>query len=867
MPPTVMPVAFDHHREALGIGESRPRISWKTSGAPGWTQTAYQVEIARNGETTLSSRIASEESVLVPWPAAPLRSGEEVSVRVRVWGPPEAGAAAGDEEPSDWSEPATVEAGLLEPEDWIATAITPAWDEDPESDRRPPLLRREFSVHSPIAKARLYVTAHGLFEVEVNGTRVGTDILSPGWTVYGERLRYYTYDVTELVHEGANAVGSWLADGWYRGRIGFHDGYRNLYGDKVALLAQLHITHADGSVSVVGTDTSWKAGFGPIGFTGLYEGESHDARQLPAGWSRPGFDDDGWSPVTTVQRDPATLVAPDGPPVRCTEEVRPVRVFTSPAGKTLVDFGQNLVGRLRITVQGKPGDQVTLRHAEVLQDGELFTRPLRRAISTDTYTIAGTEPETWEPRFTIHGFRYAEIDGWTGGDLSENMVARVYHTDMERTGWFDSSNPDLNRLHENVRWSMRGNFVDIPTDCPQRDERLGWTGDIQVFAPTASFLYDCSGMLTSWLKDVAVEQLPDGTIPWYVPVIPGGDEWTPIRPGAVWGDVAVLTPWTIYQRFGDTQVLRDQYDSAKAWVDLMDAKAGGSHLWNTGFQLGDWLDPTAPPHDPTAAKTDPYLVATAYFAWSATHLGRIASVLGKASDELHYTELGRAVAKAFADEYVYPSGAVAGDAQTAYALAIVFDLFPSEEQKQLAGRRLAELVADGGNRIATGFAGTPVISDALTDVGALDTAYDLLLEKECPSWLYAVEQGGTTIWERWDAMQPDGTVNPGNMTSFNHYALGAVADWMHRVVAGMSPLEPGYRRILFRPRPGGQLTHASARHETPYGTASISWTLDTGGLNVQVEVPTGCTARVELPGRAPFEVGSGAFSYAVETVA
>lgn len=866
MRPTVMPATFDHHREALGIGENRPRISWKTAGPPGWTQTAYQLETTRNGETVLSSPIASGESILVPWPGDPLRSGEEAVIRVRVWGSSDL-ETAGAGDPSEWSAPATVEAGLLESGDWTASAITPAWDEDPESDRRPPLLRHEFSVQSPIAKARLYVSAHGLFEVELNGTRVGTDILSPGWTVYGERLRYYTYDVTGLVREGANAVGSWMADGWYRGRIGFHDGYRNLYGDKVALLAQLHITHLDGSVSVVGTDTSWKAGFGPIGFTGLYEGESYDARQLPTGWSEPGFDDSSWSPVTTVERDPATLVAPDGPPVRCTEEVRPVRVFTSPSGKVLVDFGQNLVGRVRITVQGKPGDTVTLRHAEVLQDGELFTRPLRRAISTDTYTIAGDGLETWEPRFTIHGFRYAEIDGWTGGDISENVMARVYHTDMERTGWFDSSNPDLNRLHENVRWSMRGNFVDIPTDCPQRDERLGWTGDIQVFAPTASFLYDCSGMLTSWLKDVAVEQLPDGTIPWYVPVIPGGDEWTPIRPGAVWGDVAVLTPWTIYQRFGDPQVLRDQYPSAKAWVDLMDTRAGSSHLWNTGFQLGDWLDPTAPPHDPTAAKTDPYLVATAYFAWSAMHLGKIASVLGNTADELHYTELGRAAAKAFADEYIYPTGAVAGDAQTAYALAIVFDLFPSKEQKHLAGRRLAELVVDGGNRIATGFAGTPVISDALTSVGELNTAYDLLLEKECPSWLYAVEQGGTTIWERWDAMQPDGTVNPGNMTSFNHYALGAVADWMHRVVAGISPLEPGYRKILFKPQPGGQLTHASARHETPYGTASISWALGTGGLNVQVNVPTGCTAHVELPGQTPFEVGSGTFSYAVEPVA
>lgn len=855
MPTTVKPVTFEHHSEALGIGRATPRLSWKTTAAPGWVQSGYQVEVSDSAGTWRSPRIKSTESILVPWPANPLKSASRASVRVRVWG-------AHDGEPSDWSTPSAVETGLLNATDWTSPAITPVWEEAPESDRRPPLLRREFSLRAPVAEARLYVTSHGLHEVEINGRRVGDDILSPGWTVYGKRLRYYTYDVTSHLKEGPNAIGSWLADGWYRGRIGFHDGYRNLYGDKVALLAQLRVTHTDGSVTVIGTDREWCAGFGPISFTGLYEGETYDARELPEGWSEPGFDDSTWQPVDTVERDPRTLVAPEGPAVRCTEELKAQKVLTSPSGKLILDFGQNLVGRLRINVEGKAGDTVILRHAEVLQDGELCTRPLRRATSVDTYTLTGAGLETWEPRFTIHGFRYAEITGWNGGDVQENIAARVYHTDMERTGWFESSNPELNRLHENVRWSMRGNFVDIPTDCPQRDERLGWTGDIQVFAPTASFLYDCSGMISSWLKDVAAEQLPDGTVPWYVPVIPGGEEWTPIRPGAVWGDVAVLTPWTLYERFNDPQILQEQYESAKAWVDLMNSLAGESHLWNTGFQLGDWLDPTAPPHDPTQAMTDPYLVATAYFAWSSLHLGKMATVLGKTADELHYTELSRKVAAAFAAEYVYPTGKVAGDAQTAYALALEFNLIPTAAQQERAATRLAELVREGGNRIGTGFAGTPVISDALSRFGQLSAAYDLLLEKECPSWLYAVEQGGTTIWERWDSMLPDGSINPGNMTSFNHYALGAVADWMHRVVAGLSALEPGYKRILFKPQPGGGLTSASARHETPYGPAAITWKLSDGVLHVDVEVPTGTTALVELPGQDPVEVGPGSHSFA-----
>ncbi|WP_091467045.1 glycoside hydrolase family 78 protein [Paenarthrobacter nitroguajacolicus] len=864
MPAIVHPATFEHlpptpGSGTLGIGLPTPRISWKTSAEPGWVQEAYQVSVTTADKQWTSERIESTESVLVPWEAAPLGSAQRAEVSVRVWG-------AGNQTPSGWSQPSAVETGLLEPVDWTATAITPSWDEDPEADRRPPLLRRGFTLDRPVASARLYVTAHGLYEVEINGVRVGDDALSPGWTVYGQRLRYYTYDVTERVTDGENAIGAFLADGWYRGRIGFKGGYANLYGDKVALLAQLHITHDDGSVTVVGTDETWKASFGPILLSSLYKGETYDARQLPTGWSRPAFDDSGWEPVTGVERVPGTLVAPEGPPVRCTGEVNPVRVWTSPEGKTLLDFGQNLVGRLRISVRGEAGSAVTLRHAEVLQDGELYTRPLRGADSTDHYILSGAGEETWEPRFTIHGFRYAEITGWVGGDIAENVTARVYHTDMERTGWFESSNPDLNRLHENVLWSMKGNFVDIPTDCPQRDERLGWTGDIQVFAPTASFLYDCSGMLSSWLKDVAAEQLPDGTVPWYVPVIPGGNYWTPIRPGAVWGDVAVLTPWTLHERFNDPGILAEQYESAKSWVDLVDRLAGESHLWNGSFQLGDWLDPTAPPEDPTQAMTDPHLVATAYFAWSARHLAKSAAVLGKSDDELRYLTLSRDVAAAFAREYIHPDGIMRSDAQTAYALAIVFDLFPDTDSKARAGSRLAELVRANGNRIGTGFAGTPVVSDALTIAGEIDAAYDLLLETECPSWLYAVGQGGTTIWERWDSMLPDGSINPGEMTSFNHYALGAVADWMHRVVAGLAPLEPGYRKILVKPQPGGGLSWASARHETPYGTASVQWRIDDGDLTAVVEIPTGSTARVELPGQDPVDVGPGRHEFAVQLV-
>jgi alpha-L-rhamnosidase len=851
----VQHLALEHHRIPLGIGEAAPRVSWQTLAPADWSQHSYELRISGQGGEQTSGRIQSAESVLMPWPFSPLESREQATIQIRTWG-------TSDGDPSGWSAPLVFEAGLLDPKDWTAKAVAPAWDEDHDVDQPPPRFRRSFNADPAIASARLYVTAHGLYEVEINGNRVGDEALAPGWTSYGQRLRYSTFDVTDLITAGDNAIGAWMAEGWYRGRIGFKGGTRNVYGQDVALLAQLEITYEDGTRKTVATDGSWKASRGPLLLASLYDGERYDARLEQAGWSNADYDDHEWSGVRIVDRDPATLHAPLGPPVRCTQEIIPQRIWTSPSGKTLLDFGQNLVGRLRLTVGGAEGETVTIRHAEVLQDEELYTRPLRLAASTDEYIIADNSPREWEPRFTMHGFRYAEISGAADSVDLDSIVARVYHTDMERTGWFESSDPLLNRLHENVLWSMRGNFVSIPTDCPQRDERLGWTGDLQVFAPTASFLYDCSGMLAGWLQDVAGEQLPDGTVPWYIPWVQAGS-WDATVPGAVWGDVAVLTPWTLYERFNDPGVLASQYDSAKAWVDLVAERAGETHLWDRGFQLGDWLDPAAPPEDPADARTDRYLVATAYYAWSARHLGRTAGVLGKTDDETYYGLLADKVKKAFAARYILDDGTMTSDAQTAYSLALVFDLIPTAVQKRRAADRLAELVAEEGNRIATGFAGTPVISDALTLGGHVDTAYDLLLERSCPSWLYAVVEGATTIWERWDSLRPDGTVNPGQMTSFNHYALGAVADWMHRTVGGLAPVSPGYRKISIRPRPGGGLTHATTRHMTPYGLAEVAWEITGNHLVVNATVPTGTSATVDLPGNEPLEVGPGAHRFTV----
>ncbi|MFD3686294.1 family 78 glycoside hydrolase catalytic domain [Nocardiopsis sp. NPDC058631] len=840
----------EHHRSALGIGESRPRLSWTMSrAAPGWQQEAYEVEVRGDGvRTWTSGRLAGAGSVLVPWPAGPLASRERRSVRVRVWG-------GGLDAPSPWSPPLEMETGLLEPGDWWAGMVGPG--DGLGEGERPVLLRSGFTLPAPPRSARLYVTAHGVFEAEVNGVRVGDEVLAPGWTTYPARLRYRTHDVTALLREGENVLGAHLADGWYRGRLGFHGGRRDIYGDRTGLLAQLEVECEDGSRVRWGSGPGWRCAPSPTLSSSLYDGERHDARLEPAGWSEPGFDDTGWTPAVPVERDPATLVAPLSPPVRRTAELEPVSVAPTASGGLLLDFGQNLVGRLRLRVAGPGGTEVTVRHAEVLEDGELCTRPLRFAEATDSYVLAGTgEVEEWEPRFTYHGFRYAEITGWPGEMGPGAVAALVLHTDMRPTGEFTCSDPLVERLHENVRWSMRGNFVDVPTDCPQRDERLGWTGDIQVFAPTAAFLYDCAGMLRSWLADLAAEQYPDGTVPFIVPTI-HAPTWTPAWPAAVWGDAAVLTPWRVYERFGDVRVLKDQYASAAAWADLVAQRLEADGTWRRDRQLGDWLDPATPPEDPFQSRTEPSLVATAYAAETLRTMAETARVLGLGPDRERYARLAGHVRDGFRAAYTGSGGRLTSDTQTAYALALCFDLLPEGTARAGAADRLAELVAEGGYRIATGFAGTPLVCDALSRHGHTAAAYRLLLQRESPSWLYPVTMGATTVWERWDSMLPDGRINPGEMTSFNHYALGAVADWLHRTVAGLAPAAPGYRSIRVAPRPGGGLERAGVSHETPYGTASVHWRRDGDRLRVSVAVPPGTSAAVDLPGLAPFEVGSG----------
>ena len=654
MPLVVSPVRFEHHRSALGIGEPRPRLSWIVESAPsGWNPASAELEL-RDPESPNERTIAlvsRPASVLVEWPFAPLRSRERREVRVRVTG--DGGVA------SPWSEWTTVEAGLLIPSDWTAKMIGASPEGEHAADRSI-LVRGGFQVEdTTVVAARLYVTAHGVAEFEVNGQRVGNEELTPGWTAYDDRLRYATFDVTDSLQAGANVIGAIAGDGWWRGRLGW-DGSSAHYGTSLGVLAQLEIKYSDGTRQVVASSPQWKIGSSPILSSDIYDGEHFDASRDDPTWARSAFDAAGWEDAVEFERDPATLVAPDGPPVRHVETLTVKNVLTSPSGKTILDFGQNLVGRIRITVTGTLGDTVTLRHAEVLEHGELATAPLRTAKATDTYVLRGGGEETWAPRFTFHGFRYAEVTGWPREFDATRVVAEVMHSDMQRTGRFESSEPLVNRLHENVLWGMRGNFLDVPTDCPQRDERLGWTGDLQVFVPTASFLYDSAGFLVSWLRDLEAEQHRLGGVPMVVPAVTPGAG----APMAGWADAATVVPWTVYQRFGDIGVLRRQFASMKSWVDQVDSLAGDNHLWTGGHQFGDWLDPLAPAGRPEAARTFPEIVATAYFARSARIVADTAGLIGEIDDAERYAQLADDIARAFHDEYVSASGRLLSDSTT-----------------------------------------------------------------------------------------------------------------------------------------------------------------------------------------------------------
>lgn len=704
---------------------------------------------------------------------------------------------------------------------------------------------------SEVTAARLFATAHGIYQATINDQPVSEAVLAPGWASYEWRLPWQEYDVTHLVSGPGKEVSiqALLGNGWYRGDFG---PWADLnYGEQLGLLAALEVDYRDGHRQVASTSTDWSARASDVTENSLYNGQRIDARLRGRG---------SVLPVESVTFDAGRLVPQAGPPVVRQEVLRPRHIWQSPSGRTLVDFGQNLVGWLRFTVRGAAGTEVVVRHAEALQDGELATAPLRDARATDRFVLSGGA-DFFEPTLTFHGFRYAEVCGWPGQLTPDSLEAVVVGSALRPTGSFECSDPRVNQLVHNSVWGQKGNFLSIPTDCPQRDERLGWTGDIAVYAPTAAFQFDVADFLDSWLLDLTEEQLhnPRGTgwVPWVVPDLmkyrPDHDaQWNQLA--AVWADAVAWVPQALWLAYGDTDRLARHYPAIAAYLQAVEKLLSPSGLWDTGFQFGDWLDPDAPPQDAQGGKADPGVVATACLYRSATFAAEAARVLGH-PDQARWAGLAERIREAFNSHYL-ENGRVRSDCATVYALGLQFELL-DQAVRPAAAARLADLVRQAGYRATTGFAGTPYVTWALADNGYVGDAYRLLLVDDCPSWLYQVSMGATTMWERWDSVLPDGTLNDPIMTSLNHYAFGAVCDWLYQGVAGIRPAEPGYRRILIQPTPGTGLEWVKASYRSRVGHIAVEWHVTGDWFELRVELPDGVPTEVVLPDRSRIEVRGG----------
>ena len=840
----------ENRTNPIGVDAVVPRFSWQISGDKrNIRQTAYAIKVfsADKSKTIIwqSGKIASAQSVLINYGGNSLGTGMNYFWQVQVWDSEGNTATSSDN--------AFFQMGFLQASDWKAKWIEPGDKED--SIARPsPIFRKSFKADKKIASATAYITAHGLYEAQINGQRIGDAYFMPGWTAYQSRIQYQVYDVTNLIAKGNNVIGVTLGSGWYRGFIGF-SGQQNFYGKDIALLAQVEIIYSDGTKEYIVSDESWKSSTGEIRSAEIYNGETIDHRQAKNNWATVGYNDADWSAVKTANYSKGILVATYNEPVRKKEIFQPVNIFKTPQGEQVIDFGQNLVGWVRLKVKGNAGDTIVVSHAEVLEkNGNFYTANLRAAKAQDIYVLKGGEEEIFEPHFTWHGFQYIRLTGYKGELKPENFTAIALYSDMRPTGNFSSSNPLVNQLQHNIQWGQKGNFIDVPTDCPQRDERLGWTGDAQVFSRTAAFNMNVHNFFAKWLKDVAADQLPNGSVPFVVPNVLGKTS----SGSAGWADVANIIPWNMYLAYGDKRILEDQYTSMKAWVGFMQANSK-NNLWNTGFHFGDWLFyRPEDDNDGKSAVTDKYLIAQCFFANSTQLVINAAKVLGKEADVANYESLLKNIKEAYAREYITPNGRLVSGTQTAYVLSLQFDMLPVSLRQQ-AAERLVQNIKDYGNHLTTGFLGTPYLCHVLTRFGYDEIAYSLLLQEKYPSWLYPVKKGATTIWERWDGIKPNGTFQTPGMNSYNHYSYGAIGDWMYRVMVGLDTYEdgPGYKHIKIQPHLGGGFTNAAASLDTYYGKLSNSWKITPDSFLMDVEIPANTIANVFLPAKSAAEIAEG----------
>jgi alpha-L-rhamnosidase len=826
----------------IGIEENQPTLSWViNSSERGITQKSYEIKVFNGlvNEFWNSGKIISQESINIKYQGPKVQSSTRYYWQVRV--------TDSNGNKSAWSPKAFWQTGLMDKSEIKATWIEGKKDIGTLS----PIFRKSFNIYKKIESATLYATAHGIYEAFINGKRVGESYFTPGWTSYGTRLQYQAYDVSNLLKEGNNALGAMVANGWYKGTLNWEPRDK-IYGDKLGFFSQLNLKYTDGTQEIVTTDKTWKTSTSGVLYAEIYNGETFDANKNLKNWSLPSFDDSKWDNILVANYSLSNLIPTINEPIKKQEIFSVKKAIKTPKGETVMDFGQNLVGWETIKLRGKKGDTVRIYHAEVLdKEGNFYTANLRSAKATSTYVLSG-EQEIFEPKFTFYGFRYIKIEGLTMGLDTADIKAVALYSNMPKTGWFTSSNSLVNQLQKNIEWGQKGNFLDIPTDCPQRNERLGWTGDAHAFFRTAVYNRDGKNFFKKWLKDMSADQLKDGRIPWVIPgtLLPDQSASTG------WADACTIIPWQHYTAYGDKQILIDQYPSMKAWVNYM-KKNSVNYLWNTEkFHFGDWLFYRPDDDkDGIAAITDKYLIAQCFFAHSTQMLLNAAEVLNKKEDVEYYSELLNNIKNAFVKEYTTANGGLVSNTQTAYVLALQFDMLPVSLRQQ-AAKRLVENI-NKYTHLTTGFLGTPYICHVLSRFGYTDVAYQLLLRENYPSWLYPVKSGATTIWERWDGQKPDGTFQTDEMNSFNHYAYGAIGDWLYRNAAGIQEGSAGYKEIIVKPHLGGGFTSMKANQITPYGEVSSSWNIIDAKLTLEIKIPANTKAIIYIPFLSKEEIFEG----------
>jgi len=838
----------EYLRDPLGIDVRRPRLSWVLeSDRRGQKQTAYRILVAsseenlRNdiGDLWDSGKVGSDETAHIAYAGKPLRSRMRCYWKVRVWD--EAGRA------SAWSEPAMWSMGLLEESDWKAQWIgfdEPRKNLSGELILPPPrYLRKDFKLSKPIRRATLYATALGLYEVHINGQRIGEDYFTPGWTDYNKRVYYNTYDVTDILNQGDNAIGAVLADGWYSGYVGFGH-QRDHYGKKTRLRAQIVIDYEDGTSEVVATDRTWRASTGPLLEADFLMGETYDARREMPGWDEPGFDSTGWKPVNVSSNITAAVEAYPGVTIRRFRELKPVTITEPKPGVFVFDMGSNFAGFARLKVKAPRGKEIKLRFAERLNpDGTIYTENLRSARATDTYICRGDGREIWEPRFTYHGFQYVELTGYPGRPGRDAVTGVEITSSTPVAGHFECSNRMLNKLYRNICQTQRANFMEVPTDCPQRDERLGWTGDAQIYIRTACWNSDVAAFFNKWLVDLTDAQREDGQFPSVAPLKVAGSDG-----GPAWADAGVICPWTIYEVYGDRQILERHYDAVKRFIAFCERRSPGLLPPKEFHCYGDWLS--------VGADTPKDVLAEAYFAYSTRLLARIAEALGRRKDAATYYRLYEDIKAAFNRAYVADDGRIKGDTQTVYVLALAFDLVDGDKRNR-AIQYLIDDIKSRGWHLSTGFVGTKDLMLVLTKIGRTDVAYRLLHNDTFPSWGFSIKHGATSIWERWDGWTPDkGFQDPG-MNSFSHYAFGAVGQWMFENIGGINTDGPGFKRILIRPRPGGKIRWARVTYRSIRGLIVSDWKIRDNRFELKISIPANTTATVFIPAKDPADIREG----------